>query len=237
MENVPQISLFTAFLAGLASFLSPCVLPLIPGYLSFISGISIEEMTRGRGTHVRHVLLHSLLFVIGFSAVFVAMGAVATAVGAFIQGKLVWFNRAAGLLVIFFGLQMMGVWRLRFLMSERRYHGMTGGGWVGTVLLGMAFAFGWSPCVGPILFSVLACASTAATVGRGVALLASYSAGIGIPFLLIGLGVGSFLRLLDRWQRYLRWVEAGSGLLLVVIGVLMLTGSLGRIFDSLSRGW
>jgi cytochrome c-type biogenesis protein len=219
-----ETGVLAAFLAGLASFLSPCVLPLMPGYLSYISGVSVEGMQQARGRARGRVFLHSLLFVVGFSAVFIAMGAAATTLGEFIQAKLRIINLIAGGLIVLLGLQLLGLFRVRFLMADVRYHGEVRRGLAGSFLLGMAFAFGWSPCVGPILFSILAYASTAETVWRGIGLLAAYSAGIGIPFLLIGFGVGTFLRVLDRWRGYLGWVEKAGGALLVLIGLLVMTG-------------
>lgn len=224
MSGVDQTGLAAAFAAGLASFLSPCVLPLLPGYLSYLSGVSIEQMEqRGRGGTSR-VLAASLLFVAGFSAVFVAMGAAASGLGSFLREHSVLLTRIAGAVIIFFGLQLMGVGRLRFMMAEKRYQGRIKTGPVGSVLLGMAFAFGWSPCVGPILFSILAYAATRETMWQGVALLAAYSAGLAIPLLLVGLGTGTFIRLLDRYSRHLRWAQAAAGLLLIVFGLLVLLG-------------
>lgn len=224
-----EVGYTTAFVAGLASFLSPCVMPLLPGYLSYISGVSLDDIVAGKGADLRRVFRYSVLFVLGFSVVFVAMGAAATAMGVFIQRWFRLLSILAGVIIILFGLQLLGVFRLRVLMAERRYQGQVRGGLFGAFLMGMAFALGWTPCVGPILFSILAYAGTRETVGQGIAHLACYSAGIGIPFLLIGLGMGSFMRLLDRFRQHLRWVEAASGALLVVFGILVLTGWLAKL--------
>ncbi len=151
-----EIGLITAFLAGLFSFLSPCILPLVPGYLSFMSGVSLEEMVAGRGGTTAKVVGRGLLFVFGFSIIFVALGAAATAVGAFLGRHGYFLNKVAGLVIILFGLQMLGVFRFRFLLAERRYQGRVMGGRAGAVILGMVFAFGWSPCYGPILSVILA---------------------------------------------------------------------------------
>ncbi len=232
MEN---IGLLSAFLAGIASFLSPCVLPLVPGYLSFISGRSLDDLSADGGRRWRAAtLIRILLFILGFSAVFVAMGAAASTVGGFLRGHLPLFNRIAGVVIILFGLQFAGVIRLRTLMSDKRYHGKVIGGPVGAVLLGAAFAFGWTPCVGPILFSILAFAGTQETVGRGVALLAAYSAGIALPLLIVGLAVDRFLGFLGRYGRYVRWIEIGGGVLLIAMGLLVFTGRFRIIADLLS---
>jgi cytochrome c-type biogenesis protein len=232
-----DIGLLTAFLAGVASFLSPCVLPLVPGYLSFISGVSIEEMVESRTVHTGKVFLTSLLFVLGFSIIFVAMGATATALGSFIQDRISILNKIAGLLIILFGLHLTGLFRIKFLMVEKRYHGSVGGGFLGPVLLGMAFGFGWTPCVGPVLFAILAYAGTQETAGQGVVLLLIYSAGLGLPFLLTGVAMGSFIRFLDRFKRYFRWVELTSGLILVTLGFLVMTGYMSKLANLIPRDW
>ncbi len=231
MEN---IGILSAFLAGIASFLSPCVLPLVPGYLSFVSGRSLDDLSGGGEARRAATLIRILLFILGFSAVFVSMGAAATTVGGFLRGHLPLFNRIAGVVIILFGLQFAGVIRLRALMSDRRYHGKVIGGPVGAVLLGAAFAFGWTPCVGPILFSILAFAGTQETVGRGVALLAAYSAGIALPLVIVGLAVDRFLGFLGRYGRYVRWIEIGGGVLLIAMGLLVFTGRFRIIADLLA---
>jgi cytochrome c-type biogenesis protein len=226
---VDNVGLATAFLAGLASFLSPCVLPLIPGYLSFMSGVSVQEMAEGKTGSIPRVTAAGLLFVLGFSLVFIALGAAATAVGGVLRSHLRLLHVLAGLLIIVFGIHLTGLLRLGWLQRERRYQGKIAAGPGGAFLVGMAFAFGWTPCVGPILFSILAYAGTQETLGKGIALLVAYSLGLGIPFLLIGLGMGTFLRFLRRWGSYLRWLEVGGGVLLVVLGLLMVTGYLSRL--------
>jgi cytochrome c-type biogenesis protein len=231
MEN---IGLLSAFLAGIASFLSPCVLPLVPGYLSFVSGRTLDDLSAGGGRERGATLLRILLFIVGFSAVFVSMGAAASTVGGFLRSHLPLFNRIAGAVIILFGLQFAGVIRMRALMSDKRYHGKVIGGPIGAILLGAAFAFGWTPCVGPILFSILAFAGTQETVARGVALLAAYSAGIALPLLIVGLAVDRFLGFLGRYGRYVRWIEIGGGILLVAMGVLVFTGRFRIIADLLT---
>jgi len=232
-----EIGLLTAFLAGLASFLSPCVLPLVPGYLSYISGVSIEDMVESKTAHTGKVLLKSLLFVLGFSIIFVALGATATTLGSFIQDRIHIFNKIAGLLIILFGLHLTGLFRLKFLMVEKRFHGSVGGGVLGPVLLGMAFGFGWTPCVGPVLFAILAYAGTQETAGQGIMLLLVYSAGLGLPFLLTGVGMGTFIKFLDRFKRYFKWVELVSGIFLVVVGLLVMTGYMSKLANFIPRDW
>ena len=224
-----EVGLLTALVAGLASFLSPCVLPLVPGYLSFISGVSIEEMVASRGVHTRKVVMNSFMFVSGFSLVFVAMGAPATALGSFIQDQMQILSKIAGLLIIVFGIHLTGIYRLKFLMVEKRFQGSAGRGLLGSLILGMAFGFGWTPCVGPVLFSILAIAGTQETLTQGIVLLLAYSAGLGIPFLLVGLGMGTFIGFLDRFQRHIRWVEIVSGVFLIIIGLMVLTGYIQKL--------
>jgi cytochrome c-type biogenesis protein len=233
MNSIP---LYTAFGAGLASFLSPCVLPLVPGYLSFLSGASIDQLratddnqqVRGR------VLANSGAFVAGFSLVFVLLGASATALGQLLLAHMPLLSKIAGVLIIGFGLHAMGLFKLSWLYREKRVQiSRKPVGLFGSVLVGMAFAFGWTPCIGPILAGILAYASTQQTMGEGITLLAAYSIGLGIPFLLAGLGFDRFSRIADRFKRQMRAVEIASGLLLVAIGVLIATNSLTMLSGSL----
>ena len=227
MDNV---NLLTAALAGLVSFLSPCVLPLIPGYISFISGISLQDL-RERGPVDRAVLrrafLSSVWFVLGFSFVFIALGASASALGKIFLQKLDLFRQVAGVVIIGFGLHLVGIFRIPFLQYEKRMEvGKPPLTAVGAFVVGAAFAFGWTPCIGPILAGILALAATEQTVLRGMILLGVYSLGLGIPFLLTSVGVQVFWRWFTRFKKYLRIVEVASGLLLVVIGILVLTNRL-----------
>lgn len=224
-----SLNLVTAFVAGLVSFLSPCVLPLIPGYISFISGVSLEDLrseTAGQETFHR-AFWRSVWFVLGFSAVFIALGASATVLGALLLQKLSVLQAAAGVVIMVFGLHLMGIFRIPFLQYEKklevRKRPLTA---VGAAVVGAAFAFGWTPCIGPILAGILALASTQETVGQGMVLLTAYSAGLGIPFLAASLGVQTFLRFFSKFRRYLRAVEIASGVLLLTIGFLILTGRL-----------
>ena len=226
MENV---SLLAAFVAGVLSFISPCVLPLVPGYLSFVSGVTLDEM-RGKGDADvaragRHrVFIASVAFVIGFSLVFIGLGASASAVGQFLMNQLSLIGKIAGALIVLFGLHMMGVLKLNWLYREKRFQAeRKPAGPLGALLVGVAFAFGWTPCIGPILAGILAIAASKDTVGEGVTLLAVYSIGLGVPFLLTALAVDRFFSAFARIRRYYHAVEIVSGALLVGIGVLIFT--------------
>ncbi|HEX6212437.1 MAG TPA: cytochrome c biogenesis protein CcdA [Methylomirabilota bacterium] len=226
---VESPSLLAAFAAGVLSFISPCVLPLIPGYLSYISGLTLDEM-QGTGDPAaaaaarRRVLVASIFFVIGFSLVFVSLGAAASAIGQFLMERLRLLSKIAGLVVIVFGLHTMGVFRIGWLYSEKRVEVRRKPvGLLGATLVGIAFAFGWTPCIGPILSGILAIAAAQETVGQGVSLLAVYSMGLGVPFLLTALGVNRFFAAFARIRRHYHAIEIVSGLLLVVIGVLIFT--------------
>jgi cytochrome c-type biogenesis protein len=224
-----QITLIAAFAAGFLSFVSPCVLPLIPGYISFVSGISVEEM---RGdvaptTSRMQVFFTSLAFVLGFSIVFVLLGASATAIGKLMFAKLPLLSKIAGAILIVFGLHTMGVFRLAFLESEKRMHAQKKpAGPLGAMLVGVAFAFGWTPCIGPILGGILAIAGSKNSVSEGIILLAVYSLGLGIPFLLTSLAINQFFGAAKKIRRYYHTIELVSGGLLIAIGVLIMTGQL-----------
>ena len=224
-----QITLLAAFAAGFLSFVSPCVLPLIPGYISFVSGVSVEEM-RGDATPATsrlQVFLTSLAFVIGFSLVFVALGASATAIGKFLFARLPLFSKIAGVILVIFGLHTMGVFRIAFLESEKRVHQQRKpAGPLGAMLVGVAFAFGWTPCIGPILGGILAIAGSKNSVTEGVTLLGVYSLGLGIPFLITSLAINQFFGAAKKIRRYYHAIELASGALLIVIGVLIMTGQL-----------
>jgi cytochrome c-type biogenesis protein len=226
MENV---TLLAAFLAGVLSFISPCVLPLIPGYVSFVSGVSLDQM-RGTGQVAattaarRRAVIMSLAFVLGFSLVFVGLGASATAIGTLMMEHLSILGKIAGVVIILFGLHMMGVLKIGWLYNEKRMH--TSGkpaGFLGAMLVGIAFAFGWTPCIGPILAAILAVAATQESVGEGVRLLAVYSAGLGVPFVATSLAINKFLAASARIRKHYHTIEVASGVLLIVVGVLIFT--------------
>ncbi len=223
-----QIPLYTAFFAGLISFLSPCVLPLVPGYLSYISGVSSDQMRAGADAQTRkRVMLNASGFVLGFSLIFIALGASATALGQLMLMQLDVLSKVAGVVIIVFGLHTMGLLRIKWLYMEKRVQlSAKPLGILGAVLVGMAFGFGWTPCIGPILASILAIAATQETMGQGISLLAVYSLGLGIPFLLAGLAINQFFAVFDRLKRHMRVIEITSGLLLIGVGLLMITNNL-----------
>ncbi len=232
-----QVTFFMAFAAGLVSFLSPCVLPLIPGYISFVSGVSLEDMTgTAPASRVKLALMvKSFLFVLGFSAVFILLGASATWLGGMLASKLSLLTKVAGVVIILFGLHQTGLLRVGFLLRTLHVSLPTRPlGPLRAVLLGASFGFGWTPCVGPVLGAILTYAATLATVRQGMELLVSYSAGLGIPFLLTSLAVNGFFRLFGRIKNYLGLVEKISGTVLVILGLLMVTGRLTLIASSLS---
>jgi cytochrome c-type biogenesis protein len=218
-----DLSIPVAFIAGVASFLSPCVLPLVPGYISMLSGSSVEELKAGGDSAlIGRIFRNSVAFVIGFSAVFVTLGASATSVGKFLLSQRTVFNIVAGTIIIIFGLHLTGLVKIPLLYRDAR---MAGGaprrGILGSFILGFAFAFGWTPCIGPILTAILLLAARRDTVTAGMFLLAIYSAGLAIPFLLTSLGLSQFLKFYGRFRKHLQAVEVASGVLLIAIGVLM----------------
>lgn len=229
-----QVSIFVAFFAGLASFLSPCVLPLVPGYLSFVSGVNFNSARQDGGATVvaarGTVMLTSLVFVLGFSAVFIALGASATALGTLLLKNLPMLGKVAGVVLVLFGLHMTGLIPIKALYQEKRVHVETKPlGLVGAFVVGMAFAFGWTPCIGPVLAGILGLAASSDTIWKGVALLAAYSAGLGVPFMLTAFAINRFYAFFDVFKRHLRKVEIVSGVLLMGVGVLIFQGSLAQL--------
>jgi cytochrome c-type biogenesis protein len=221
-----EVSLIAAFAAGFLSFVSPCVLPLIPGYVSFVSGVSLEDMRGDAAVSSarRHVLVTSVFFVLGFSLVFIALGATASVVGQFLFERQPLLAKIAGVLLVIFGLHTMGVFRIALLESEKRMQAnRKPAGALGAMLVGIAFAFGWSPCIGPILGGILALAASKDTVWEGTELLAVYSVGLGIPFLLTSLAINQFFAVTKRIRKHYHAIELVSGGLLVAIGVLIFT--------------
>jgi cytochrome c-type biogenesis protein len=224
-----NVGLLAAFAAGFLSFVSPCVLPLIPGYISFVSGVSVDEMRADAAPAASRlqIFVTSLAFVIGFSIVFIALGASATAVGKFLFAKLPLLTKIAGAILIVFGLHTMGVFRLAFLDTEKRVHAQRKpAGPFGALLVGVAFAFGWTPCIGPILGGILAIAGSKNSVAEGITLLAVYSMGLGIPFLITSLAINQFFGAAKKIRKHYHAIELTSGALLIVIGLLIVTGQL-----------
>ena len=230
MFDISGIGIVSAVLAGFVSFLSPCVLPLVPGYLSFIGGQSLEEL-KERGFTSREtmaVLGLSLCFVLGFSTVFIAFGASATYIGRFLSAYRYEMNIIGGSIVIVFGLFMTGLFRLNWMEREFRFHGsnLRGGRPLATYLLGLAFAFGWTPCIGPILGAILTLSATSGLISDGTALLALYSFGLGIPFILAALFTDWFLRHSATLRRHGPKLQVVAGILLIIMGIAMITGYL-----------
>ena len=216
-----------AFVAGILSFLSPCVLPLVPGYVSLISGATVEDLQAGDRRMLGTVMLHSLTFILGFSVVFIALGAVATGIGQFANQYHNLLAKVAGIIVIVFGLHLTGLLKIKALYADKRLHDVKGGSSaLGSFAVGFAFAFGWTPCIGPILATILVFAGAQETVFKGVLLLAIYSAGLAVPFLLTSLGVDRFLGFYTRFRRHLHTVEVISGVLLIAVGVLIFMNNL-----------
>jgi cytochrome c-type biogenesis protein len=242
-DSVQQISVVAAFLAGLLSFVSPCVLPLVPSYISYITGLSVEQLSdMAERQRFRSIILaNSLLFIAGFSVVFISFGASASLIGQWLITYQDFIRKIGGLLIIVFGLYLLGALNLQFLASERRVHFTSRpAGYLGSFLIGIAFAAGWTPCVGPVLGTILLYASTTNSLLTGVGLLAAYSLGLGLPLLLTALGVDRFLAYFKQVRAYLWGVSVVSGVFLVVVGGLIYANSLSAITSFLERygiGW
>jgi cytochrome c-type biogenesis protein len=212
------------FIAGIVSFLSPCVLPLVPGYVSLISGASIEELQSKDRKILNTVLLHSLMFILGFTVVFVALGAVASGVGQLVREYKKPLTWVAGAVVILFGLHLTGIFKIKALYADKRLHSVKGGkSPIGAFLVGFAFAFGWTPCLGPYLSVILGFAGNSETATKGILLLWVYSLGLAVPFLLTSVAIDRFMAFYGRFRRYLHAWEVGSGVILILLGVLILT--------------
>ena len=220
-----SLGVLVAFSAGLFSFLSPCVLPLFPSYLSFITGMSVDRLTNEVTAGARtRVLLHSVAFIVGFSVVFVSLGASFSMAGQFLLDYRDWIRIGGGMLIVVFGLYIAGVLRVGiFGRTQQLQIRSKPAGFLGSFAVGLTFAIGWTPCVGPILGAILTLASNEKTVDRGVGLLLAYSAGLGVPFLVFSAGLGVFLRFFKRYRPLINVVERGAGVLLVVVGVLVAT--------------
>jgi len=220
-----SVGVVVAFSAGLFSFLSPCVLPLFPSYVSFITGMSVSDLTADlTGAARRRVLLHAVAFVLGFSLVFVGLGASFSAAGQFLLDYSDLIRRVGGALIVVFGLYIAGVLRVgMFGRTAQLQIREKPAGYLGSLAVGITFAIGWTPCVGPILGAILSLAGTAETVQRGIGLLVAYSAGLGVPFLLSAIALGSFLRFFKRYRPFIPVMERAAGVLLVVVGVLVFT--------------
>lgn len=229
-----DISLLGAFVAGLISFVSPCVLPLVPPYLCFLAGVSFEQLSTSEPTGATRlrVLLSALAFVAGFTTVFVALGATATTLGRLVAEHLDTLSIIAGALIFIMGMHFAGLFRMSWLYQEARVHvERKPAGALGAYIVGLAFAFGWTPCVGPVLAAILFTAGAEETVGQGAMLLASYSAGIGVPFLLAAVFASAFLGWMNRFKKHLGTVEKVMGFGLMLTGVLFMTGQMSRMAE------
>ena len=227
------------FVAGLISFLSPCVLPLVPGYVSLISGVGVEQLKMKEGELFRKVMLNSAAFIIGFSIVFITLGAISTEVGQVLAQYKSLLARIAGVVIILFGLHLTGLFQIKALLADTRLHQLKGSpsAW-GAFVIGFAFAFGWTPCVGPILAVVLGFAAAQDTVWKGIFLLAVYSAGLAVPFLVTSLFIEWFLKFYNRFKFHMHVVEVASGGLLIALGILLVMGRFALIsgyFSFLNR--
>ncbi len=231
---IDNVGILAALVAGVLSFLSPCVLPLVPSYLSFVTGMSLEDIQEG--VDRRHVLVHSLLFVGGFTLIFLLLGASATFIGTFLIVYSDWVARIGGIVIIVFGLHLMGIFQLVFMMRERRLHlANKPAGYIGTVAVGVAFGAGWTPCIGPILGAILTMAASQETVGAGTFLLFVYSVGLAVPFLVVAHLMERFLDAFASFRTFLPTVQVVSGMLLLLLGVLLVTGSFTTLAAWLNR--
>jgi len=232
-------SIWLAFLGGILSFLSPCILPVAPGYLGIISGVSVANLKEG-STNRRQVILATIAFILGFSIVFITLGLSSSYLGQMLRGSRGIIAQISGIVVIFLGLHQAGWLPIHWLYRERKVEIQKSAGIVGAFLMGLAFSLGWTPCVGPILGSILAIAGSKANLGQGILLLVVYSIGLGIPFLLLALAFEKVSRGLNKIKAYLKYIEWTSGILLIVMGILLFTGNMSAIvtwFMQLTGGW
>lgn len=235
IESIP-VSFGLAFIAGLASFLSPCVLPLVPSYITFVTGVTLEELTTGDRRAARmHAALHAGLFILGFTLVFVALGATATALGAVLRRSLPLMQQLGGVIIMALGFYLVGLLRLSWLMRERRVAVRSKpAGLAGSVLVGIAFGAGWTPCVGPVLASILLYAGMEASMAKGMLLLLTYALGLGIPFFVAAVGFNWFLAGSQRVRRWLRPMEIAAGSVLILVGLLLFTGRFSMLSNFLA---
>jgi len=236
-----ELTYTTAFLAGIVSFLSPCVLPLVPGFIGTMTGLSAEQLRDDRTWPWRTILFNAVLFVLGFSFLFISLGASAGVVGRFLSAHRDWLNRIAGAGIVFFGLVLLGWLPIRFLHQDIRFQREIRQGKFRSFLLGLTFAFGWTPCAGPALAAMLMMAAARESVWQGTSLLAVYSVGFGIPFVFVALSLTRFLTVFQRFRQHLLWVERFAGVMLVSVGVLLFFDKLGDLGFYLNRfnrlGW
>ena len=235
MSTLPSPSLIGAFFAGLVSFLSPCVLPLVPGYVSMISGVGVEELKAPQANLMRRVMVNSVAFILGFSAVFIVEGLAATELGSALGLYKHTLARVAGVVIIIFGLHLTGIFKIKALYTDARLHSVKGASTlIGAFVIGFAFAFGWTPCLGPILTAILTLASEQDTLVKGGTLLAVYSLGLAVPFLLTSLLMERFLKFYSRFRSHMHALEVASGGLLIALGILLMIGRFTLISSWLS---
>lgn len=235
-----NLGLGVAFIAGLASFLAPCVLPLVPAYLGYLSGYAVTKSGERTLSERFFVVAHAIAFVVGFSIVFIILGTAAGSVGRLLRGE--WFRYLGGLIIIFFGLALMEVLHVSFLQQEAKlqWQGKREWGFLSSVLIGMVFAAGWTPCVGPALSAILILSADQSTAGQGALLLAAYSVGVGLPFILAGLLIDQVGSILQRMTRYLPVIQKISGAILVLVGIILITDSfnvIGLWLEQRGIGW
>jgi len=236
LQQTADITYWIAFTAGILSFASPCVLPLIPSYLTYITGLSFSQLDEEHpDAKVRlTVLLHSLCFIFGFSVIFILLGAIAgiasSQLESFLREGLDWVEKIGGLLILLFGVHMTGLFHFGVLLGDKRVNlQKKPSGFAGTVLVGIAFAAGWTPCIGPILASILVVAASSGQVGEGIGLLSVYSLGLGVPFLLSGLLFHQFLSAFKRFRKHIRLIEIGTGVMLIAVGIMLMFNLLAEI--------
>jgi len=235
MSSLPQPTFIAAFFAGLISFLSPCVLPLVPGYVSLISGVGVDELKSAQGQLMRRVMVNSIGFIIGFSVVFITLGAVSTGIGQMAAQYKHDLSIVAGIVIIIFGLHLTGIFQIKWLLTDARLHNVKGSSTpFGAFAIGFAFAFGWTPCLGPILSGILAIASQEDKVAKGIILLTVYSLGLAVPFLMTSLLMERFLKFYSRFRSHMHALEIASGGLLIALGILLVLGRFTLISSWLS---
>ena len=232
--NEVEVGVFIAFTAGIFSFLSPCVLPLVPSYLTFVTGMSLEDLQEG--VDRKTTFAHSLLFVVGFSSIFIMLGASASFLGQFFRAYEAWITRIGGVVIVLLGMHLAGLFRMTPLLREKRLHlNDKPAGYLGTLGVGVAFGAGWTPCIGPALGAILTYGMAQDTMWAGVGLLTVYSLGLAIPFLLASLALDWFLQTFQKFRAWIPIVERASGVLLILLGILLLTGQFTLLASWLSQ--
>ncbi len=232
MNNPSEVSIIMSFAAGLLTFLSPCVLPLFPSYITYITGKSFDDLkVSGQASSIRRLTaIHSLCFILGFSVIFILFGLTFAILGSFFGIKRIWLERIGGILIILFGIHILGILNIGILNREKKVvYRRKNISYFGSFLIGMAFSVGWTPCVGPILSSILIYASTLESLPRATALLCFYSLGLGVPFFIASLAINQFLFIFNRFKAVMRFVPIVTGIFLIIIGTLLFLGQFSRL--------